>query len=580
MMNDKSLTENHIEAEFVELVPAVNANAEFFEIAHDFGDALELIREAISNSLDAGASEIEISLVVEQIDGDDVLVIRILDNGQGMSREVLERDFWGLGYSTARGVPDKMGEKGHGTKIYLRSEKIVVRTQTAEAACESVCDNPIRSLYRHEIHRPKIRTIAKFREHPGTEITVYGYNKSARAGTKYFQENIIDYIKWFTKFGSVEQEFDKDKFKAAVLRVKGLDKDKPEEITFGHIFPPESPSIERLFEKCGTDAAEMYVKRYKWTNQRLAAKPEVAFDAVIYVEGDLAKREYNPMIRGRSRSDTGRYKVADRYGIYLCRDYVPIEKKNDWISGFGWGSNSFVLLHGFVNCQALRLTANRDSIANTDPVLLDELRSAVKGLIDHIDTDLRKGEFYTLVQWKHETKTKEQEKTEYDRRVRVITHRKTAVLDGRLLFEPQNESEVFGLFISLAVLKPELFDFEPLDYVTSRGVDILARVKTNRPVSESEFAYVELKHKLKAEGFNHSFLNLKWVVCWDFDKTATPGAEFKSAVDEADVRKLEVDTDPKLGTVYFLSQKRGHQKIQVINLREFVKEKLGLEFTN
>jgi len=38
------------ESEFGEMTPAVNANAEFFEIAHDFGDAPELVREAIAVS--------------------------------------------------------------------------------------------------------------------------------------------------------------------------------------------------------------------------------------------------------------------------------------------------------------------------------------------------------------------------------------------------------------------------------------------------------------------------------------------------------------------------------------------------
>src|ERR1700730_9844322 len=133
MPDEKPATDDQSQSEFVEIIPKVNANAEFFEIAHDFGDALELVREAISNSLDAEASEIDISFDVEQIDGYDVLVIKISDNGRGMSREILERDFWGLGYSTSRDISEKIGEKGHGTKIYLRSERIVVRTQTTES---------------------------------------------------------------------------------------------------------------------------------------------------------------------------------------------------------------------------------------------------------------------------------------------------------------------------------------------------------------------------------------------------------------------------------------------------------------
>ena len=45
-------------------------------------------------------------------------------------------------------------------------------------------------------------------------------------------------------------------------------------------------------------------------------------------------------------------------------------------------------------------------------------------------------------------------------------------------------------------------------------------------------------------------------------------------------RKLDSDSDPKLGTVYFLTQKRGTQRIQVINLKQLIKEKFGLEFSS
>ena len=68
--------------------------------------------------------------------------------------------------------------------------------------------------------------------------------------------------------------------------------------------------------------------------------------------------------------------------------------------------------------------------------------------------------------------------------------------------------------------------------------------ETSRPVSQSEFAYVELKHKLKTDGFNHSFINLKWIVCWGSDKSVVPDAEFKSAVDETDVRSEVRDRGP------------------------------------
>ena len=48
-------------AEWTEIKPQVNAEAEFLEIASDFGNPLEIVREAISNSIDAGASLIKIA---------------------------------------------------------------------------------------------------------------------------------------------------------------------------------------------------------------------------------------------------------------------------------------------------------------------------------------------------------------------------------------------------------------------------------------------------------------------------------------------------------------------------------------
>jgi len=65
------------------IVPRVNIESEFKEIASDFGDPLEIVLEAISNSVDAGASTVNISFEVKEIDGARQLVISFEDNGKG-----------------------------------------------------------------------------------------------------------------------------------------------------------------------------------------------------------------------------------------------------------------------------------------------------------------------------------------------------------------------------------------------------------------------------------------------------------------------------------------------------------------
>jgi len=556
-----------------EVRPQVNSEAEFLEIASDFGNPLEIVREAISNSVDARAKWIKIAFTVEEIDGAPTLLIAIEDNGWGMSREVLTRDFWGLGFSNSRDDRSKIGEKGHGTKIYLRSEEVYVLTHGKDGTFESVCERPMRALTKRQPHSPKIRSAEKSQDHTGTLIKIAGYNQNERAS---FVQNVVkDYIYWFTKFGSIEPIFGIDALKDLKIHLKCLDQDAFEELSFGHYFPPESSDINTLFGKYGSNAADLFVKRYI-AQSRLKELPEVTYDAIISVEGDQIKRSYNTLIGERRRKETGRYRVADRYGLWLCKDYIPIQRINDWIVGFGSGSNSFTLLHGFINCQRLKLTANRGSIANTDPKVVEELRKAVQAYLDDINSDLNKNGIYTLFQWQSEERTLTQEKADFETRTKSFSHRKVARIDNQTLLEPRNESELFGLFTKVFALRPDLFEFEPLDYNTSRGIDIVARNKTDNKISESNFWYVELKFLLR-ETLDHGFKYMRWLICWDFDKSIKKETEF-AAVQESDVRTLESSKDGSGNSLYFLNSKTSAVKIQVIRLKEFLHQKLEVEF--
>lgn len=554
--------------------PQVNAEAEFNEIVHDFGNPLEILREAISNAIDAHATHINIDFKVEEIEGSKRSVITLFDNGDGMTPEVLSRDFWGLGYSPSRERIDAIGEKGHGTKIFLRSEFITVRTQSTEGAYLSECIRPMSALAQKKLHEPRLKQIEKFIENTGTEIKIVGYNDNERS--KFIQEIVKDYLYWFTKVGSIERLLGIGQYKDFKVYLRCLDKAGFEELSFGHPFPDENSDINRLFDQKGATAADWYVKRYIWRDQRLTNHPEVTFDAVISAEGDAIKKNYNPMIRERSRSETGRYRVADRYGIWLCKDYFPVTRVNEWIVGFGSGSSAFVLLHGFANCQSLKLTANRGDIANTDPTVLEELKSAVQNLISKVDTELNDKGIYTLRGWQEESSTLQQEKTEFHRRVRSLRGRRVAKLDGCLLIEPQNESELFGLFITVYSLHPEIFEFEPLDYNTTRGIDIIGRNKSDNKITEGEFWYIELKQILQTKRFNHAFEYLRWIICWDFDRSISPGVELQG-IEETDTRKFQAANENGIST-YFLESPRKARKVQIIRLQEYLKQKLSLEF--
>jgi len=82
-----------------------------------------VIRESLSNSYDAGATEVEITIRDRPMD------LKLLSKTTaGMDHADLE-SFFDLGNSTKRGRQNgSIGYKGHGTKIFYKSEEVLVNT--------------------------------------------------------------------------------------------------------------------------------------------------------------------------------------------------------------------------------------------------------------------------------------------------------------------------------------------------------------------------------------------------------------------------------------------------------------------
>lgn len=544
------------------LKPTVNQENEFWEIARDFGNPLEILREAISNAYDHGATIITITC---NVDEDSTFILEIADNGEGMSLAKIRDNFWNLGNSSSKNATDKIGEKGHGTKIYLRARKVEVWTNDGTHSYYTWCDHPLEQLKNGRMHEPKVMETDDVVD-KGTKIKLTDYQKDFSI---YTQDRLKDYIYWFTKHGSIELEVGINKFKDCKILLKGLDQDQYEELKFGHVFAKINDNVDELFKQYDTDAADYFVKKYIHLNQHLEKFPHIRYDVVIYVEGDAAKRQYNKML-GEKKSVKGKYKVADRYGLYLCKDYMPIESVNEWISSFGTGSNSIVLLHGFVNCQNLKLTANRGSIANTDIEIINAMKDEIQAIIQDINIDLYKNNCLdTLKQWQNETKTLKLEQAEFENRKKKAENKKSFSLKGHTFYYPSNEQETYTIFNSLYVLDPTLFTFEPIDYNTVKGIDIFARKHSDQPLKDCEFFYVELKYKLKKDGFNHSFKNINTIICWDFSADIKDGTPVSSAIDTENNYYFKI-VNHNNEKRYYIDNDYMNTKITVIKLKDII----------
>jgi hypothetical protein len=361
----------------MEFTPTVNEAAEFLEISNDFTNSKEVIREAVSNCFDAGATDIKTEIYIDRSRGIDELVINIEDDGEGMDGEQLKA-FFGLGYSTRVAVDERgfkvspsIGEKGHGTKVYFNSRRIEVKTWKNNQYLEAYMDSPNQTLRREELPKVVYESKECKEQKHGSGVTIFGYNSNIQTG--FGHDEIKDYIYWFTKFGSPELEFGIETYKGVKIQLKGLGSNEFEELDFGHKFAEVNTDIRALKGKDRVSPLDYYVARWVFNNIPVIGKPGSQIDFVFYIEGDRAKREYNKMIHEKWQVwKPGEYDVGWRYGLWLCKDYIPIQRKSEWTK-----------YHSFVNCQDFRLTANRGDLENTPPDLFEAVEKTVKDLFQN-----------------------------------------------------------------------------------------------------------------------------------------------------------------------------------------------------
>jgi len=556
-----------IMSEFM-IKPTVDATREFIEISKDFANPLDLVREAISNAFDARATRIEIAFSAIKIYGENVLKIELIDNGFGMDKNGLQ-SFFDLGNSMNRHDPDAIGEKGHGTKVYFNSACITVITVNNGVEYKAVLDRPMQSLYDGVI--PDVKVTHTDTDAPSsTNITILGYNNNR--SDQFSHQILKDHIVWFTKMGSFEKEFGISKNNNVKLYLKGLDEETAEEISFGHIFPEESKKIDLLFDEHKTDAPHYFSKKITRTGT-LPNFPYIPYQAIYSIEGRYVKYGYNDMVRRSGyTAPNGAYQIQERYGLWLCKDYMPVQRKNEWISEKG---SEFTKFHAFINCQDFNLTANRGSIANTPFEIIENLHMVVEKHYEEITSS----DEWDLLLWLQDEadayRTVKNEQKSFETRKKRINTANVAKYNDILLIEPRHESGVFALFMQLSASDKTLFPFTVLDYDTHEGIDVIAKATDGVPIKNSKLYYVEFKNYLTKE-FNHTFENSFSIVCWDTKiKHGETVKDLKG--DEYSMRIIPPDS-PSDYTRYQLVPARGINIIEVYVLKDYLAQRLNIIF--
>jgi hypothetical protein len=453
-------------------------------------------------------------------------------------------------------------------KIYVNSSMIRVVTSQAGITLTATMDQPFRNLSAGKIPTVEIKSSETPDVKDGTKITIRGYNNNRR--DIFSQPLLRDYAIWFTKFGSSEAYFGMDKHIGKTLHLKGLDVNEAEKIAFGHYFPEENHNVDALFKQHSVDAPDFYCKKYVKEGQ-LKRFPEIRYQAIIFVEGNKVKLGYNPLLK-RQGYTKGVYRVTDRYGIWAAKDFIPVQQINEW---FGSRGSEHTRLHGFVNCQDLNLTANRGSINNTPGEILDELRTEIENLYNDIVTSEDWRRLDALRGRAKGCESTNREKKDFSDRKKNYNQSRVAKILGHQFDEPTCEGAVFAMVTRLALLKQDIFPFQTLDYATHQGYDLLVKGDSTTPIHQSQIFYVELKWWLTSF-LNHSFENLKCIVTWD--TKVLDGGCVTDLNGEERIMQVVGPTRPGEYTKYMLDNPRSGVKIEVIVLKDYLRELLNVEF--
>lgn len=563
-----------------EFTPTVDPAAEFLEISKDFTDPKEIVREGISNAFDAKATQMWITVLVDKSTGSDQLIFEIRDNGEGMDEDAV-RKFFGLGHSTRRVTDDlgykvqgPIGEKGHGTKIYFNSAQIEVITVRGGREITATMKDPKVCLRKGQLPRVTYDVRTTDRE-PGTTVRVRGYNDNNQSG--FGHDALRDYIYWFTKFGSFEMETGQAANKTAVLHLRGLGwaNPAPEALPFGHQFPSENTNIASLKKTDKVAPLDFYVARWSFPNEPVLGLPNAKLDLVFYIEGDQAKRSKNKMIHEKYASwQEGQYTVEQRYGLWVAKDHIPIARRNDWVSQ----KSEWTKYHAFVNCQEFSLTANRASVENTPPQVLDAIERTVRAIFeDRIKPTDHFQKYLQELEKEQQYRDAAAEEKDFERRKKATLKQKICTHDGKLLIEPRQEGGVFSLVMQLLTLKPDTFGFMVVDYDTAFGYDLLVTKDTALDLNKAALRFVEMKYELHRE-FNHSFARLAAVICWD-----TRLANEDTVVDlRGEKRTMRITApqaeDENSYTKHMLVSDTSDHNIEVFVLKDFLKERMKIEF--
>lgn len=488
--------------------PEVKSISIFKEIAKNIVNPLEILREALSNSYDAEARNISIIIYRNQL---GKFIIEVQDDGKSMTLNEVHK-FFNLGDSKKSN--QGIGEKGLGTKIYFKSDKITVRTQTRENESYRVTmEKPWDSLCNNTLPEYKVETSDIQPGKAGTIVIIEGY--IIDNPERYFNfDTIRDYISWFTAAGSFKTYFanfmELHKYihnMQVAPRILLDDRilGKKEELVGIHQFypPQEKPKEDpcELIYKKSVNYCRHFGPYHKATNIN---GEYVSFQIYGTVSGINCRRSIVKLRQGET--------LKSRFGIYLAKDFIPFTKTSILTS-----DHNYHHYHLLVNSQVFELTSDRNNISNQDDLKVKWVFEEAKKIINDDIITLAEEGYFNLRRVEESQYYINNKQSKLNERLEKFDKIDNLLVDEiPVIKRPDNESQVailFSAIMSNRSTKKLVKNISKIGHYSNvSSTDMICLDNDNNKV------LVEIEYKLSNLFMHdHPYETFDYVVCWKVD---------------------------------------------------------------
>jgi hypothetical protein len=366
-------------------VSAVSQESLLRQAVLNTSQSIELLREAVSNSIDAEAHNIDIKLTSA---GGEIWNIVIQDDGNGME-EMHMQAFFNAGVSVKDYPQKSIGEKGLGSKTTFVSKKIVIESRrhtNPELLLVGTMDDPFAALVAGKLPTYTIESNPSGHSSgissKGTRLNLSSVHLSSFNGKKTedpieIANRLMHYLRSMCATGTVKNRHAahahiiNDVVNVGVIPMVTLEvvSANGTPVTLGplpgsfqvpqiDLSPSGAPQSEGI-EQNSKKFCDVYDFSRSKTISVQGQTSTVHYDGTIVIAGEMIRAE---MLKNELKQG---WTQKSQMGVHLCKDFIPLRNDTS-LSRELLGGEYYFEYKLFLNCQSFQLNADRNVITNEE----------------------------------------------------------------------------------------------------------------------------------------------------------------------------------------------------------------------